>query len=139
MSDQTLAAYRDDGFSTLRSLICSSDSTLRLREGFPPRGFVGLGSPLSAGTDPESYRLKSIQLRRTVSTHAVLLWRLTCEWEISPRQSPLLKLGPYSGASGRRSGGAGEERFRSPTSITSTYSPWTLGRVGPLRTPHAPD
>jgi len=139
VSGPTLAAYRDDGFSTLLSLICSSDSTLMLREGFPPRGFVGLGSPLSAGTDPESYKLKSIQLRRTHFTPDVHLWRLTCVWETSQRPLPLLKLGPYWGGSGRRSGAAGGERSLLPTPITSIYSPWTLGRVGPLRAPYPPD
>jgi len=125
VSERTLAAYRDDGFSVLRSLICSSDSTLMLKEGFPPRGFVGLGSVLSVDTDPDSFRLKSIHLRRTPSTHAALLWRLTCEWETSPQALPLLKLGPYSGASGRRSGGAGAGRSPRPTSITSTSKPLT--------------
>jgi len=132
-------AYRDDGFSILRSLICSSDSTLMLREGFPPRGFVGRGSPLSADSDPESYKLKSIRLHRTPSTHVAHLWRLTCEWGTSPQASPLLKLGPYSGGSGRRSGGAGGARSLRPTLTTSISSPWTLGKIGPLRDTYLPD
>jgi len=114
VSGPTLAAYRDDGFSTLLSLICSSDSTLMLTEGFPPRGFVGQGSASLAGSDPDSYRLKSIHLHRTPSTHDVLLWRLTCVWETSPRRSLLLKLGPYSGGSGRHSGGRWGGTFSTP-------------------------
>jgi len=139
VSDQILAAYRDDGFSTLLSLICSSDSTMMLREGFPPRGFVGQASVLSAATDLDSYKLRSIQLRPTPSIHVAHLWRLTLGWEISQRPLPLLKLGPYSGGSGRRSGGAGGERSLLPTKTISISWPWTLGQVGPLRAPYPPD
>ena len=89
----TLAAYRDDGFSTLLSLICSSDSTLLLKTGFPPPAFVGLASGSSAVSALDSYRLKSIHLRRAPSTHDVHLWRLTLEWEISQRPSLLLPFG----------------------------------------------
>ena len=96
----TLAAYRDDGLSTLLSLVCSSDSTLRLSEGFPPRGFVGLVSSSSVGIGLDSYRLKSIQLRRRVCTHDAHLWRLTLEWETSPLPSLHLPSGLGSVGSG---------------------------------------
>ena len=139
MSGPTLAAYRDDGWSTLLSLICSSDSTLMLTEGFPPRGFVGQASPSFRAIDPDSYRLKSIRLHRTPSTPDALLWRLTCEWETSPQASLLSKLGPYSGGSGRRSGGAGGERSHHRTPTTSMLLRWTLAGVAPLRGPRAPD
>ena len=94
MSEMTLAAFRDDGFSSLLSLICSSDLTLQLRKGFPPAGFVGQVSSLSAVTGLDSYRLKSIQVRRRASTHDAHLWRLTLEWEISRRPSLQIPSGP---------------------------------------------
>ena len=90
MSEQTVAAFREDGFSTLLSLICSSDLTLMLREGFPPRGFVGRVSSSFPGSGLDSYKLKSIQLRPIVSTLDAPLWRLTLEWETS--QLPSLHL-----------------------------------------------
>jgi len=133
VSESTVAAFREDGFSTLLSLICSSDSTLMLREGFPPRGFVGQVSGLFPVTGLDSYKLKSIQLRPIASTLDVPRWRLTLEWATSQPASLHLPSGPPSGRSGRRSGGAGGERSHHQTPTTSILSPWTLGRVGPLR------
>ena len=139
MSEQTVAAFREDGFSTLRSLICSSDLTLMLRDGFPPKGFVGRVSSSFRGGGLDSYKLKSIHLRPIPSTLDAPRWRLTLEWETS--QLPALRSpsGRSSGRSGGRSGGAGGAGSRHRTRTTSILSPWTLGRVGPLRAPHPPD
>jgi len=139
VSERTIAAFRDDGFSTLVSLICSSDSTLMLREGFPPKGFVGRVSSLFPAGDLESYSLKSIHLRPIHSTHDVHLWRLTCEWETSQPRSLHWPSGPSSARSGGSSEGAGEARSHHRTRTTSISSPWTLGRVGRLRGTHLPD
>jgi len=83
VSAQMLVAYRDDGYSTLCSLICSFPSMGWPNETFPPKGFVGLGSGSSRATDLRLYSLRLIRLRPNPSTLDALLWRLTCEWEIS--------------------------------------------------------
>ena len=85
---------------------------------FPPPGFVGQVSTLSAATDPRPYRLRSTQVRHVPSTHGAPLWRLTCVWEISqPAQRPS-KSGHGSGLTGKLLEDAGADL--SPLLIPTT-------------------
>ena len=139
MSVVTVAAYLDDGFSALCLRICSFSSTSWPNEMFPPRGFVGLDYPSSQVIDLSNGKLSSIRLRPIPCTRDAHLWRLTCEWEISPQALRPMVSGRSSAAFGGSSAGAGAGRSPRPTSITSISPPWTLGRVGSLRAPHPPD
>lgn len=84
MSGPTLACYRDDGLSTLISLLQSCSWMRSPLLSFPPRGFVGRGSSSFQGTALKNYRILSIHLRPIRGTSNALLWRLTFEWETSP-------------------------------------------------------
>lgn len=93
-------AYRDDGILTLCWLVVSSLWKRGHSATFPPAGFVGLVSSLSAATDPKPYRLSSIALRRIPITHTGQRWRLTFGWEISPPRSQVNRSGELSGIGG---------------------------------------
>ena len=128
----TLAAYRDDGFWTLVSLICWFYWKAARLPSFPPRGFVGRGSLSLAATVQQPARLKSIRLYRAHYTANAPRWRLICEWETPLPAQPPRKYGAFWGRSGRPSGVDGEGIFDpSRTTIISKSSLYGHHRFHP--------
>jgi len=84
MSVGTVAAFRDVGESQIGSLVISLLSMSGQSVPLPPRGFVGLDSSSFRGTGHLRSKLVSIRARPVAYTRDVLLWRLTCEWELHP-------------------------------------------------------
>jgi len=83
-----LVCYRDDGFWIQLSYLCYNRLMGGPLEKLPGWGFVGRESSSFRDTDQRRAKLKSTQMRRIASTDGVHLWRLTCVWVTSPRQSP---------------------------------------------------
>jgi len=120
---QICVAYRDDGFWAQCWYACCLLSRGGRLKIFPAPGFVGLASTSFRAADVKLFSLRSIRMRRLQRSHVtahVPLWRLTCEWETPPPQSPPSRYGLRSVLRGSVSAADGEVGSHPPIQTTST-------------------
>jgi len=114
-SQTTGVAWRTGGLWTLRWLRIWFHLTSGRPMSFPPRGFVGRVSSLSAATEPRLYKLLSTRLHRVPFTHGARLWQLTCVWCLEMRSLPRRRRGLSLAKDGNLWGTVGEDDFGRPT------------------------